>query len=113
LHGFVVDYDEFYVMDTDRFGEVPYHPDVRGVKGKREIVIEVDGKVGHSSQRSHNNRETEKREYKKRVIEFYEFSTGEIVGGWKDSNGHKHIPWSDAILCDFLKLKNTSDNRND
>ncbi len=108
-HGYLVIHDIPYVLQTKRFGNITYYPDVYA-SGKREIWIEVDGKVGHSSSRSYDNRETRKRECNRRGIEFYEFSTGEIVGGYRDSKGKKHKPHSSEFLIEALHLKNNSDN---
>lgn len=93
--GFQVEKDmQWKTGDPERV--LAYYPDVVATK---TIVVEVNGKVGHSSKRSYENEQNAKAYFERLGIKMYTYSPQELVGnGWKDSKGRKHTPHKDEEL---------------
>ena len=84
------------VIDDDNDRVEWYYPDVTAT---RTLVIEVNGKVGHSSQRSYQNELNQKAFFENKNIKFYTYAPTEISGrGWIDSKGKRHTIHSNIEL---------------
>lgn len=93
--GFAIDFDKRWgVPDNDRVSD--YYPDLTATL---TFVFEVNGNVGHSSKRSFDNEQNQKKWFEGMGVRFFVYSPSELVGnGWIDSKGHKHKPHADKEL---------------
>ena len=74
-----------------------YYPDVSAEWSR--IIVEINGPVGHSSKRSHENELNQKAFFKEQGVKFFTYAPTEIAGrGWIDSKGKRHKPHSDDEL---------------
>lgn len=92
VKGFEVEKDKEWRIQYGAYGSrvSSYYPDVTAT---RTIVVEVNGPVGHSSQRSYYNELNQRAFFENQGIGFYTYSPQEIVGkGWIDSKGKRHRP---------------------
>lgn len=78
-----------------------YYPDVTAEWSP--IIIEINGPVGHSSKRSHDNELNQKAFFENKGAKFFTYSPTEIAGrGWIDSKGKRHKVHTDAeLLADW------------
>lgn len=86
--------DKQHIVGSDRVKA--YFPDVTATWPG--IVVEINGPVGHSSKRSYDNEQNQKKFFNEQNIKFFTYAPTEIVGGWTDSKGRKHKPHSDDEL---------------
>jgi hypothetical protein len=95
--------DKQWYVGEERVKE--YYPDVSAYWS--DIVVEINGPVGHSSKRSHENELNQKNWFKKQGIKFFTYSPTEIAGrGWIDSKGKRHKPHTDEELYQDWGLTN-------
>ena len=78
-----------------------YFPDITATWPP--IIIEINGKIGHSSKRSHDNELNQKAFFESKGAKFFTYSPTEIAGrGWTDSKGKRHKVHTDAeLLADW------------
>jgi hypothetical protein len=86
-----------YVYGNPFNPEYPWKFDVYAeLRDGRKIAIEIDGKIGHTSKRSHQKRQAKKEYLADRGIELYAFPTKWVISS---------RALADSLFCEEMRLQ--------